>query len=95
MISRTSKFLAMEMSKTNIISPEDLGLYEYDLSIIHYQILHITLIIAISHVKGYIVEYIIFVLLYILLRPFVGGYHAKSSIMCLVISLFIVSGLYL
>lgn len=71
----------------NIINHEDIEEYLYGLEIIELKVIHFSFImcIAIFSEKGF--ESITFLYIYSSIEAIIGGYHSKSRIFCLIISM--------
>ncbi|MPW26371.1 accessory regulator AgrB [Alkalibaculum sp. M08DMB] len=74
-----------------IIIAEDKELYSYGLQQGILMILNVTTTIVIGIICGMVWQSIIFLLSYIPLRTYVGGYHAKTQWRCYIFSILIIS----
>lgn len=68
--------------KNTKLDSELFEVYKYGVEITVSSLLNIILIIAASIVVSDIISGIVFLTVFILLRSFVGGYHAKTYFMC-------------
>ena len=85
----TSKIL-QGMLKNQYIEEEDLEIYEYGLQILFLKLIHTCSIFIIGLLLGIVKEIVIFMICYSLLRTYTGGFHAKTSMRCIFISLMMV-----
>lgn len=74
----TSKWLI----ENDILDKADIKIYEYGLKQGIMQILNIALAIMVGVAMNMLLETIIFLVSYISLRVYAGGYHAKDKIRC-------------
>lgn len=75
------------MLERQILKKEDSELYEYSLKIFLQSIISILATTIIGIIFGMFKEYICFILIFIVLRKFTGGLHAKKYIYCLLSSI--------
>lgn len=85
----TSKIL-QGMLKNQFIEEEDLEIYEYGLQIMFLKLIHTCSIFIIGLLLGIAKEITIFMICYSLLRTYTGGFHAKTSLRCILISFMMV-----
>lgn len=77
------------MLKKNLISSDDVEIYEYGLELLQLKIIHMSFILLIGLCLGYLLEVIVFILSFFTLRANIKGYHAKTRIACIIISIMI------
>lgn len=83
MINNFCKKILSYLLERQILKKEDSELYEYSLKIFLQSIISILATTIIGIVFGMFKEYICFILVFIVLRKFTGGLHAKKYIYCL------------
>lgn len=84
MIKSTSNKLLQYLIKAEVIdkSEDALAYYKYGLEITISSLLNIVLIISIGIISGQLIESILFLICFVPLRQFTGGYHANSYLKC-------------
>lgn len=84
MIKSISNSLLQYLIKADVIdkSEEALAYYRYGLEITISSLLNIVLIISIGIISGQFIESILFLICFVPLRRFTGGYHANSYLKC-------------
>lgn len=96
MISYLSKSIALFLHKNNIINNERLPVCEYGFELIIATILGFALVLLSGVILGEVASSIIFYVLFVCVRMFTGGYHAKTHFKCkatlLVCCLFVLVG---
>lgn len=74
-------------------SDDEIELYIYGLKSIGLKILHFIIYMCVALIFNKVIEFTIFLINYSIIRGKIGGYHAKSPIICDVISFIIALGL--
>lgn len=87
MLNKLSKKLATRLVKNKIISYEDVDIYVYGFELLLSFLFSTLLILCIGAVFDCIVETIFFLIIFILLRSFSGGYHALTYSFCTFVTL--------
>lgn len=84
MISGVSKFLLEYLVRSSAIpdTDEEREYYQYGIDITISSLLNIILILGIGAISGNIPESVIFLICFVLLRQFTGGYHADTYLKC-------------
>ena len=84
MIKSISNKLLQYLIKADVIdkSEDALAYYKYGLEITISSLLNIVLIFSIGIISGQLIESILFLICFIPLRRFTGGYHANSYLKC-------------
>lgn len=82
MLNRIVKKISRYFCKNNIIDKEDIEIYEYGLVILISTVLETISVILISIFLDKLLATVIFLISFIALRVFAGGYHAKTSGRC-------------
>lgn len=75
------------MQTNELIKNEDIELYQYGIHLMFLKFVHYCSILVLGFFLGRVWALIVFLLCYTLLRAYTGGYHAKHSIICLLISI--------
>lgn len=78
--------IAMLLIEKKIIDVKDRDLYCYGAEVLLLNLLNIIIALAITIISGTWLHFLLFMLLFIPLRICVGGYHAKTSQICLILS---------
>ena len=81
-----SKQLTSTMVSANIISPEDIPIYEYCYEYLFEQILYFSSVLLIGTLLHHFLVSFLFIFTFLPLRYFVGGIHAQNSFQCSMIS---------
>lgn len=82
MITSMSKFVSHFLCKHDIINSDDIDIYQYGFEIIISTAIGFTLIILIGTILNMLPLSLIFYIIFVSLRKFTGGYHAKSYFKC-------------
>lgn len=88
-------FLTNILFKHGIISKDEIDEYQYGIEVLMLKCLHLSSILIISLTLGFLIESIVFLLVYNNIRGTIGGYHAKTKIICLIFTILITLALYL
>ena len=78
MNNRVTKFLL----ETNVITSDEIEIYQYGFDLIVKIIIHTFLILIIGFLFGHFLEMVSFLVTYAWLREYAGGYHARTSKGC-------------
>lgn len=79
--------LVKELINHNIICEEDKVIYSYGFNLLVFSSVAYMSILFFSYILGNMLETIIYVLAFITLRVFAGGYHAKTFSQCYMVSI--------
>lgn len=91
----TNKFILILINR-NIIKEEDKEIYSYGFNQILFMILNFITILTVGILFNMLFETIIFMITYIPIRIYAGGYHARTQTKCYIFSLFmLISALYI
>ena len=84
MIKSISNKLLQYLIKADVIDKSEnaLAYYKYGLEITISSLLNIVLIVSIGVISGQLIESILFLICFVPLRKFTGGYHANSYFKC-------------
>ena len=83
MLSRLAKSTAHYFVYKNIIESEDEEIYAYGTELLYSGVLNILLAIIISLITDTVYPTFLFMLSFIILRQYIGGYHAKTHTGCM------------
>ena len=83
-----SDMMAFYLLNKKLITEEELPIYRYGLNAFINSLLQIILLSFLGICYGLILETVAFLLTFILLRRFTGGYHAKTKLKCLLCGMF-------
>ncbi|MBP1925460.1 accessory gene regulator B [Sedimentibacter acidaminivorans] len=86
MISSLSQSILNGFIEQRIISEEDRNIYEYGIEIAISYLLNFLTMITISFFMNMLIECIVFLIIFVPLKGYTGGYHAPNYIICFVIS---------
>ena len=87
----TSKKITNLLVQSEIISAKDKELYEYGLHQGFILLINIFTTILLGWIFNMIIESIVFLVAYIPLRSYSGGYHAKTPFRCYILSVVMIS----
>lgn len=90
MLNRLSKGIVDWQIQRNYLSNEERDLYEYAYEVLINQIINIIVAILIAVLMHALVPVFVFLVCYIPLRSYCGGYHAKTNIGCTCISALVI-----
>lgn len=76
-----------ELVKNQIVSKQDVPIYQYGLKMLLLKVTYITSFIIYALLVGALKETILFLIAYSFLRSYNGGYHASSILGCYLVSL--------
>ena len=84
MIRFISNKILRYLIKTDVIdkSEDALAYYKYGIEITISSLINILLIISIGIISGQLIESVLFLICFVTLRQFTGGYHANSYLKC-------------
>ena len=76
-----------ELVKNQIVSKQDVPIYQYGLKMLLLKVIYITSFIIYALLVGALKETILLLIAYSFLRSYSGGYHASSILGCYLVSL--------
>lgn len=85
MIAKLAKGTAHFFSEKNIVKQEDEEIYAYGMELLYSSIFNILLAVLISVVTNTFLPTTVFIVTFIILRQYIGGYHAKTHFGCMTI----------
>lgn len=91
MIQKTANTLSKWLLKTGAISEVDQELYEYGIYSFLFTMIPLMTVIVLSLPVHMTLEGILFVLPFIFLRKFTGGFHFSSAWLCALVSIVVLS----
>ncbi|MCC8042433.1 MAG: accessory gene regulator B family protein [Oscillospiraceae bacterium] len=83
MLSRFAKSTVHFFVKRNIIESEDEEVYAYGTELLYSAVLNILLAIIISIITNTFYPTFLFMLSFVVIRQYIGGYHAETHIGCM------------
>ena len=86
MLNKTAVRLAKKLLSLQIITEEVFDIYVYGLELLLSFFFSSSVIVIIGAMLGRIIETLVFLLVFVLLRSFTGGYHANSYLMCSIVT---------
>ena len=87
MLNKTANYIAKRLLNNQIIKEDSYDIYVYGLELLISFIFSTLLVIAIGAIIGRILETITFLIVFIFLRSYSGGYHAKKYYVCTIVTL--------
>ena len=91
MITKMSSAIAKWLLHAGAISESDRELYEYAAYSFLFSLLPLCLIVILGCITGMVIEGLLMILPFMLIRKFSGGFHLKSPGICLVSSTLLLS----
>jgi len=95
MFDKCSKTISDSLVRAGVIERKDQNIYSYGIQQGIVSLLNIITTLVIGAIVHAFYQSIVFIVAYIPLRHFAGGYHAKTQFRCYVFSIFYVSSLLL
>ena len=78
--------LVQSMAENDVIEQDEIDIYRFGVQLLSETVLSFAIFLIIAAFFGSIVEFIIFITAFALLRQYAGGFHADRFISCLLIS---------
>ena len=85
-MTNISERLLGGMIKEGIISAEDREIYLFGIKELFSQIFTYSIMLGIGAAFGMLMETIVFLVVYMSLRVYAGGYHASTQLRCYILS---------
>ena len=82
MINYFAELLSDYFVENEVVLPEDKSIYKYGTEVVISSILGIVIVIALSAVLGQFQDGMLFLLCFIPIRIYAGGYHANTYLKC-------------
>ncbi len=95
MISTMSRKVAITLATKEIISNENIDVYAYGLELFFFKAFFYCLVLLFALTTETLMVSILFLAMFLGLRQYTGGYHCKTSFMCLATSLLIYFAFYI
>lgn len=89
MLEMASRLVISRMIDNGIIREEERAIFIYNLQVILESVVGHALLLVIAAIFGYFFEVLVFLFSFDLLRRSTGGFHCKSNIRCITLSLLI------
>lgn len=91
MMHRVADAVANWLVKKNAISTEDSALYSYAMFCVIITLIPIVLSIIVGIITNMLIESLLFITPFVLIRKYSGGFHLKSPNVCLFVSIGIIA----
>lgn len=92
MIQAVAAAVVRRWSKTDVILEADAEAYQYGLELLFSTILNIAVIFGLSIAFGHVWLFVPYLVAFIPLRIFAGGYHAKHHLSCILLNAIVYLG---
>lgn len=89
------KYLIHVLINNNLIEEKDKDIYQYGIETFFLKLIHYILIMCIALYMNFVLESVIFLVIYNSIRGIIGGYHAKKRWICLIYTAIIYFTLFL
>lgn len=89
MLETASRFVITRMITQGILPEEDRAIYAYDLLIIFESILGHLILLSAAAIYDHFTDTLVFLISFDMLRRYAGGFHCKTNIGCISMSLLI------
>lgn len=86
MLHSLSNRMALRLANHGIINPESIEVYVYGFELVFSFAFSTAIILLIGILLSRLLETVVFLTIFVLLRSFTGGYHAKTFIKCAVVT---------
>ena len=84
--SRFSNYIVLKQIKKGLLSEDDQELYAYGYEVLLNQVANLLMAILIGAIFSAWIEIIIFMIIYLPIRSYCGGYHASTNARCILVS---------
>lgn len=92
MISKVVGCILEEQSKRQIISEEDISVYQYGYTLMLEVLINMVISAILGLVMGELRNVVFFILMFMPLRSYCGGYHAPKAWICVILSNIVIAG---
>ncbi len=89
MIHRSARALANLWATNKVICPHDVEAYQYGLELLFSTFINLLLVVCIALASGHAWQFVPYLMVFIPLRIFAGGYHAKNHALCIASNAFL------
>lgn len=86
MINKISKKIAVSLKNANVINESEIDLYHYGFFIMLSEFVYVFSCIVLGLIMKMFFQSVIFFAVFLVVRRFTGGFHAKSELHCQIIS---------
>lgn len=86
MIEKIENIVISKLIYYHLVKQEEIEIYKFGLECYILKILHYTTYCLVALICGRLYEFLIFIVSYIMLRKYAGGFHANTRAGCLLIS---------
>lgn len=86
MLEKASERLTNHLISSGVIKSEDYEIYQFGIEHTMLKLIHLMSYVALGLIFGKIPELIIFLIAFIPLREYSGGFHAKTPLRCYLVS---------
>ena len=86
-VEKYSYITSKRLAEAKMIDKDDISIYAYNLQVFLERTIAFAGIFIIAGVIGYLLETVIFVVSFSLIREFAGGYHCKTFLGCFFLSM--------
>ncbi|WP_430883796.1 accessory gene regulator ArgB-like protein [Fusibacter sp. JL216-2] len=87
MINQMSREITRSLIKNDIISFDDMSVYQYGLEVLFLTTIKLIGIFILASLFGYVIESVLFIIAFGSLRMYAGGYHAKTVFKCFILTI--------
>ena len=87
MLSKTANYLARRLLNNNVIKEDSFDIYVYGFELLISFLFSTLLVIVSGIIIGKLLETLTFLVVFIFLRSYSGGYHAKKYSICTIVTL--------
>ena len=86
MLNKIAIILSKRLLAHNTIDEELFDIYVYGFELLFSSLMSTSIIFVVGMLLGRIIETILFLITFVLLRSFTGGYHANSYLLCALVT---------
>ena len=86
MLNKIAIILSKRLLAHNTIGEELFDIYVYGFELLFSSLMSTSIIFVVGMLLGRIIETIVFLITFVLLRSFTGGYHANSYLLCALVT---------
>lgn len=87
MIKRVAAITVKWLLRAGAISASDVELYEYGIYSFLFSMCPLGLVLVVSLFLGMVAEGVLLIVPFMLIRKFCGGFHFRSSVLCVIVSI--------
>lgn len=86
MLNKIAVILSKRLLSHNTITEELFDIYVYGFELLLSSLMSTSIVLVVGMLLGRILETIVFLITFVLLRSFTGGYHANSYLLCVLVT---------